>query len=223
MMKIYKIAVDGPAGVGKSSISKAVAKELGITYVDTGAMYRAVGLYCKENNVACEDAGTIMDKINIDISYDETSGQKIFLNGRDVSKDIRLGDISTYASKVAVVGEVRKKLVEIQQAMGKSKSVIMDGRDIGTKVFPDAEVKLFITASAEVRAKRRCDELSEMGENVSYDKILEEIKFRDKNDSTREIDPLKPAEDAIMVDNSVNSFEQTKDEIIKIINEKIRG
>ncbi|MBQ4110702.1 MAG: (d)CMP kinase [Clostridia bacterium] len=222
-MKIYKIAVDGPAGVGKSSISKAVAKELGITYVDTGAMYRAVGLYCKENNILCENAGTVMDKINIDISYDEEAGQKIYLNGRDVSKDIRLGDVSTYASKVAVVGEVRKKLVEIQQEIGKTKSVIMDGRDIGTKVFPDADVKLFITASAEVRAKRRCAELAEMGETVSYEKILEEIKFRDNNDSTRKIDPLKPAEDAIMVDNSVNTFEKTKEEIIKIINDKIRG
>ncbi len=215
-MKTVKIAIDGPAGVGKSSAAKAVAKELSYTYVDTGAMYRAVGVYCINNNLRAEDAKEYLDNINIDMEYND-GVQSVFLNGEDVTKKIRTPEGSIYASKVAVIKEVREKLVKMQQEMGKKTNVVMDGRDIGTKVFPDADVKIFLTASPEERARRRFLELKE---EVSYEEILRDIKFRDHNDSTREIDPLRPACDAIILDNSKLDLEGTIREILKIINEK---
>lgn len=216
-MKIVKIAIDGPAGVGKSSAAKAVAKELAFTYVDTGAMYRTVGVFCINNNLEVEEVKKYLDDINIDMEYND-GVQSVFLNGEDVTKKIRTPEGSIYASKVAVIKEVREKLVKMQQEMGKKTSVVMDGRDIGTKVFPDADVKIFLTASAEERAKRRFIELKE---EVPYDEILKDIKFRDHNDSTREIDPLRPAEDAIILDNSNLDLEGTIRKILEIINEKI--
>ena len=216
-MNIVKIAIDGPAGVGKSSAAKAVAKELAFTYVDTGAMYRTVGVYCINNNLEVEDVVKYLDDINIDMEYND-GVQSVFLNGEDVTKKIRTPEGSIYASKVAVIKEVREKLVKMQQEMGKKTSVVMDGRDIGTKVFPDADVKIFLTASAEERAKRRFIELKE---EVPYDEILKDIKFRDHNDSTREIDPLRPAEDAVILDNSDLDLEGTIRKILEIINEKI--
>ena len=216
-MNIVKIAIDGPAGVGKSSAAKAVAKELAFTYVDTGAMYRTVGVYCINNNLEVEDVVKYLDDINIDMEYND-GVQSVFLNGEDVTKKIRTPEGSIYASKVAVIKEVREKLVKMQQEMGKKTSVVMDGRDIGTKVFPDADVKIFLTASAEERAKRRFIELKE---EVPYDEILKDIKFRDHNDSTRKIDPLRPAEDAVILDNSDLDLEGTIRKILEIINEKI--
>lgn len=216
-MKIVKIAIDGPAGVGKSSAAKAVAKELDFTYVDTGAMYRTVGVFCINNNLKVEEVVKYLDDINIDMEYND-GVQSVFLNGEDVTKKIRTPEGSIYASKVAVIKEVREKLVKMQQEMGKKTSVVMDGRDIGTKVFPDADVKIFLTASAEERAKRRFIELKE---EVPYDEILKDIKFRDHNDSTREIDPLRPAEDAVILDNSDLNLEGTIRKILEIINEKI--
>ena len=204
-MKTYKIAIDGPAGVGKSSTAKAVAKKLGYIYVDTGAMYRSVGVYCINNNLQPEDVIPYLDDITIDIKY-ENDAQKVFLNGEDVTKKIRTPEGSIYASKVAVIKEVRDKLVSLQKAMGKVNNVVMDGRDIGNRVFPDADAKIFLTASAEKRADRRFEELNG---SVSYDEILRDIKFRDENDSTRKIDPLRPAPDSIIVDNSDMTLEET--------------
>lgn len=216
-MKIYKIAIDGPAGVGKSSAAKSVAKKLSFVYVDTGAMYRAVGVYCINNNIEVADVVNYLDKINIEMTYIDGK-QTVYLNGEDVSLKIRTPEGSIYASKVAVIKEVREKLVKMQQEMGKKTSVVMDGRDIGTKVFPDADVKIFLTASCEERAKRR---FLELDKKVPYEEILEDIKFRDKNDSTREIDPLRPAEDAIILDNTNLDLEGTIQKIYNIILEKI--
>lgn len=212
-----KIAIDGPAGVGKSSAAKAVAKMLSYVYVDTGAMYRAVGVYCINNNLEVDEVVNELDKITIDMKY-ENGVQSVFLNGEDVTKKIRTPEGSIYASKVAVIKEVREKLVKMQQQMGENTNVVMDGRDIGTKVFPDADVKIFLTASCEERAERRFIELDK---KVPYEEILEDIKFRDKNDSTRKIDPLKPADDAIIIDNTNIDLDGTIMKIYELVKEKI--
>ena len=216
-MKTYKIAIDGPAGVGKSSAAKKIAEKLSFTYVDTGAMYRTVGVYCINNNIEISDVVNYLDNINIEMSYIDGK-QTVYLNGEDVSLKIRTPEGSIYASKVAVIKEVREKLVKMQQGMGKKTSVVMDGRDIGTKVFPDADVKIFLTASCEERANRR---FLELDKKVPYSEILEDIKFRDKNDSTREIDPLRPAEDAIILDNTSLDLEGTVEKMYDIIKGKI--
>ena len=216
-MKTYKIAIDGPAGVGKSSTAKIVAKKLSFIYVDTGAMYRAVGVYCIKNNLQPEDVVPHLDNINIEIKYEDET-QKVYLNGEDVTKEIRTPEGSIYASKVAVIKEVRVKLVSMQQKMGETTNVVMDGRDIGNRVFPDADVKIFLTASCEERAKRRYEELNK---TVPYDEILEDIKFRDHNDSTREIDPLRHASDAVLIDNSDLTLEETVDKIYNLCIKKV--
>ena len=216
-MKTYKIAIDGPAGVGKSSTAKIVAKKLSFIYVDTGAMYRAVGVYCIKNNLQPEDVVPHLDNINIEIKYEDET-QKVYLNGEDVTKEIRTPEGSIYASKVAVIKEVRVKLVSMQQKMGETTNIVMDGRDIGNRVFPDADVKIFLTASCEKRAKRRYEELNK---TVPYDEILEDIKFRDHNDSTREIDPLRPASDAVLIDNSDLTLEETVDKIYNLCIKKV--
>ena len=216
-MKTYKIAIDGPAGVGKSSTAKIVAKKLSFIYVDTGAMYRAVGVYCIKNNLHPEDVVPHLDNINIEIKYEDET-QKVYLNGEDVTKEIRTPEGSIYASKVAVIKEVRVKLVSMQQKMGETTNVVMDGRDIGNRVFPDADIKIFLTASCEERAKRRYEELNK---TVPYDEILEDIKFRDHNDSTREIDPLRPASDAVLIDNSDLTLEETVDKIYNLCIKKV--
>lgn len=217
IMKTIKIAVDGPAGVGKSSVAKAVAKKLSYVYVDTGAMYRAAGIFCYQNNLAVEDIVPYLDEIDISIKYADDK-QLVYLNGTDVTTDIRTPEGSIYASKVAVIKEVRDKLVKMQQDMGKNTNVIMDGRDIGRRVFPDADVKIFLTASSEERAKRRYLELKE---EVPYEEILRDIKFRDENDSTRKIDPLKPTDDAVIVDNTNMNLEETIEAVLDIIKEKV--
>ena len=215
-MKTFKIAIDGPAGVGKSSTAKAVAKRLGYIYVDTGAMYRSVGVYCIKNNLQPEEVVPFLDNISIDIKY-ENDIQQVYLNGEDVTKEIRTPEGSIYASKVAVIKEVREKLVSLQKNMGNENNVVMDGRDIGNRVFPDADAKIFLTASAEKRAERR---FSELNGTVPYDEILRDIKFRDENDSTRKIDPLKPSPDSVIVDNSDMSLEETILHIYNICIEK---
>lgn len=215
-MKTVKIAIDGPAGVGKSSAAKAVAKKLSYIYVDTGAMYRAVGVYCIKNNIEVEAVVPYLDGITVDMQYKD-GVQSVYLNGEDVTAEIRTPEGSLYASKVAIIKEVREKLVKLQQEMGEKNNVVMDGRDIGTKVFPDADVKIFLTASAEERAKRRYKELNE---KIPYDEILRDIKFRDENDSTRKIDPLRPAEDALIIDNTSLDLEGTINKIYGIIKAK---
>ncbi len=217
-----KIAIDGPAGAGKSTISKAVAKKLGFIYIDTGAMYRAVGLYAVRKGVDSADKDgvvSILDGVNITLSYNE-SGQQIFLNGENVSTDIRLPEISVAASNVAVIPEVRLKLVELQRELASKNDVVMDGRDIGTYVLPDAEVKIFLTASKEERANRRYKELLEKGVKTDYESVMADMLYRDKNDSEREFAPLKPAEDSIIFDNTYISAEESVDKLCEIVSER---
>ena len=222
-MKTYIIAIDGPAGVGKSTVAKRLASELQFTYVDTGAMYRAIALYYIEKDLPVDESTVVkhLDEIEIELEYIQDV-QNIFLNGKNVTDFIRTPEVSTGSSKIAVIGDVRKKLVKLQREIGRKQNVIMDGRDIGTRVFPNADVKLFLTASCEERAKRRVLEMREKGIEISYEEILESIRFRDKNDSGREIDPLRPADDAIIIDNTYESLEQTVDRIKTIIKERLQ-
>ena len=218
---MIKVAIDGPAGAGKSSIAKAVAKGLGFVYIDTGAMYRAVAVYAIENGIEITESSftdEVLDKIQIDISYDE-DGQKIFLCKKDVSERIRMADASIGASNVATIPKVRLKLVDLQRKLAQKSSVIMDGRDIGTYVLPDAEVKIFLTASVEERAKRRLKELIQKGQEADFEKVKRDIEYRDKNDSEREFAPLKQAEDAVLVDSSDMTIEEVIEKITKIIEE----
>lgn len=215
-----KVAIDGPAGAGKSSIAKAVSKKLGFVYIDTGAMYRAVAVYAIENGIEIKEENftkEVLDAIKIDIAYEDGT-QKIFLLGKDVSERIREADVSIGASNVAVIPAVRLKLVELQRTLAEKTSVIMDGRDIGTYVLPDAEVKIFLTASSDVRARRRLLEMEEKGMEADFETVKRDIEYRDKNDSEREFAPLRKAEDAVLVDTS----DMTIDEVIERITEIIR-
>lgn len=215
-----KVAIDGPAGAGKSSIAKAVSKKLGFVYIDTGAMYRAVAVYAIENGIEIKEenfTSQVLDEIKIDITYEDGT-QKIFLLGKDVSERIREADASIGASNVAVIPAVRLKLVELQRTLAEKTSVIMDGRDIGTYVLPDAEVKIFLTASSDVRARRRLLEMKEKGMEADFETVKRDIEYRDKNDSEREFAPLRQAEDAVLVDTS----DMTIDEVIERITEIIR-
>ncbi len=218
---MIRVAIDGPAGAGKSSIAKAVAKKLGFVYIDTGAMYRAVAVYAIENGIEIAEnsfTADVLDKIQIDISYDE-NGQKIFLCNKDVSERIRLSDASIGASNVATIPAVRLKLVELQRALAKKSSVIMDGRDIGTYVLPDAEVKIFLTASVEERAKRRYLEMMQKGLKAQLEEVKKDIEYRDKNDSERKFAPLKQADDAVLVDTSDLTIDEVIEKITNIIEE----
>ena len=211
-----KIAIDGPAGSGKSSVSKEVAKKLGFTYIDTGAMYRAVGLAVVNYGFNTKDKEKVLSILDdIDITLENSNdGQKIFLNGKDVSDEIRLPIISVAASNVAVIPEVRLKLVELQRELAKTCSVVMDGRDIGTYVLPDAELKIFLTASVEERARRRYKELCEKGVECDYESVKADMEYRDKNDSGREMAPLKAADDGIIVDTTNLTIDETIERIV---------
>lgn len=220
---MYKIAIDGPGGAGKSTVAKAVAAALKITYVDTGALYRTIGLYVKQKKVDPSDAPAVMallPEIHIELLYRDGT-QHILLNGEDVGDSIRTQEISMYASKVSAYPAVRDFLFSTQRDIAKTQSVIMDGRDIGTVIFPDAEVKIFMTATAENRAERRYKELIDRGVPADYEVILEEIKTRDRNDSTRATAPLKQADDAILLDNTGFKLEESVDAVLKIIAEKL--
>ncbi len=221
-MGIFNVAIDGPAGAGKSSISKEVAKKLGFVYVDTGAMYRACGVYALENNISIEEQSIIphLDDINIDITYKE-DGQHVMLNGVDVSQRIREQDATIASSKIAVIPSVRLKLVELQRKIAFSKSVIMDGRDIGTYVLPNADLKIYLTASVAERAKRRYLEMLQKGMKCEISKVIEDIEFRDQNDSQREFAPLRQAEDAVLVDSSDMTYEEACDVIYTLIKDKL--
>jgi len=210
------VAIDGPAGAGKSTIAKAIAKKMGYVYVDTGAMYRAMGLYFLRAGISSDDEAkiaSVVDDINVSIKY-EDGAQHVILNGEDVTGLIRTEEVGNMASASSVYAPVRTKLVALQQELAKTTDVIMDGRDIGTVVLPNADVKVFLTASVECRAKRRYDELFAKGENPDFDKIAKDIEERDYRDSHREISPLKQAEDAILVDSSDMTIEQVVDTII---------
>lgn len=215
MKDIYKIAIDGPSGAGKSTIAKAVAKKLGIDYVDTGAMYRAVGYKASSLAVPPEDSEAIK-KLLDDTDIDFVNGD-IVLDGTVVNDKIRTPEISKAASIYSAIPEVREKLVEIQRGMGVRKSVIMDGRDIGTNVFKDAEYKIFLTASAEERAERRFEELTAKGQSVSFDEVLRDIEKRDHDDMTRSLNPLRKAEDAVEVDTTGLSIDEVIERVLKEI------
>ena len=220
---MINIAIDGPAGAGKSTISKKVAKELGFAYIDTGAMFRAVALYVLNkggNPKDGESVNTFLDEIDIDIKGGE-NGNLIILNGEDVSGKIRTPEVSMGASDVGKIPEVRKKLLELQRKIAANTNVVMDGRDIGTYVLPDAQVKIFLTASAEMRARRRLAELVEKGEDVTYDEVLKDMIKRDENDSKREIAPLMQAADAILVDTTHLTLEKSIEKVFQTVKENI--
>lgn len=217
-MRKITIAIDGFSSCGKSTMAKDLAKEIGYIYIDSGAMYRAVTLYCLRNNLFNDDGGidaVALEKHigDIKISFrlnDITSRPETLLNGENVETEIRTMEVSSKVSIVAALGFVRESLVKLQQEMGKNKGIVMDGRDIGTVVFPDAELKIFVIASAEIRAKRRYDELTAKGQTVSYEEILANVVERDRIDQTREISPLRKADDAIVLDNSDMSIPEQK-------------
>lgn len=222
------IAIDGFSSTGKSTIAKQLAKKLHYIYVDTGAMYRAVTLYAMQHEYINEcyfykdKLIENLNKINLTFHFNDKLGfAEIFLNSVNVEKDIRTLEVSNFVSKIAEVPEVRKKLVEQQQELGKNKGVVMDGRDIGTVVFPNAELKFFITASADKRAKRRFDELIKKGDKVTYNEILKNVESRDHIDSTREDSPLVKADDAIEIDNSDLSLTEQFDKIYRIVQHKL--
>ena len=218
-MDYISIAIDGPAGAGKSSVSKAAAKQLGYVYIDTGAMYRAVALYAIEHNINTksnpEKLISRLDDIDIAIKYFDDA-QHVFLNGRDVSGEIRVSEVSAGASAAAAVPEVRKKLVALQQEMAKNDNVIMDGRDICTSVLPNAQVKVFLTASAESRAKRRYKEMCEKGLECDLATIKSEIMQRDKNDCERAESPLRQAQDAVLLDTTELSFDESVEALLAL-------
>ncbi len=221
-MPNVKIALDGPGGAGKSSVAKAVAKKLGIFYVDTGAMYRTVGLYMKEHGIAPEDTASVVAALpDVSLSVSLVDGKQILcLDGKEIGEEIRTPEISMYASRVSAIPEVRSFLLDTQRRLADEQSVIMDGRDIGTVIFPDAEVKIFLTASPEARAKRRYDELIAKGTAVTYEDVLKEMNERDRNDSSRAIAPLRPADDAVLLDTSNLDFEGSVSAVTEIIARK---
>ena len=224
MAKTYSIAIDGPAGAGKSTIAKRLAKELGYQYVDTGAIYRTVAYFLDLWGVSPKDIDGItryIDELTIGIEYDEDGLQHMIMNGMDVTADIRTQEISQKASLVSAHAIVRDMLLDMQRDVAKQYNVIMDGRDIGTVVLPKANVKIFLTASAEVRAKRRTDELTAKGQKANYNQILKEIQQRDYQDTHREVAPLKLARDSIKVDTSEMDIEQVIAEIKAIVGKKI--
>ena len=224
MAKTYSIAIDGPAGAGKSTIAKRLAKELGYQYVDTGAIYRTVAYFLDLWGVSPKDIDGVtryIDELTIGVTYDEDGVQHMIMNGMDVTDDIRTQDISQKASLVSAHAIVRDMLLDMQRDVAKQYNVIMDGRDIGTVVLPKANVKIFLTASAEVRAKRRTEELTAKGQKANYNQILKEIQQRDYQDTHREVAPLKLARDSIKVDTSEMDLDQVIAEIKAIVGKKI--
>lgn len=229
-MKKINIAIDGYSSTGKSTIAKQLATKLGYIYVDTGAMYRAVTLYAMQhdfiNNLYFDEKGFIfsLDKIHLNFKFNVNLGfAEIYLNGINVENEIRRIDVSNFVSTIAAVSEVRTKLVEQQQEMGKNKGIVMDGRDIGTVVFPDAELKIFMTASSDIRAKRRFDELYSKGEQVTLNEVKDNIELRDHIDTTRLDSPLVQAEDAVLFDNSFLSKEAQFEKLLCLVNDKLKA
>ena len=228
MNKKITIAIDGFSSTGKSTLAKQVAKELGYVYVDTGAMYRAVTYYAMLNNLVSEDflekenLVSQLSKIQLQFQFNPTLGfAEMYLNGENVEQAIRTIEVSRNVSRIAEISEVRAKLVEQQQAMGKNKAIVMDGRDIGTVVFPDAELKLFMNASAATRARRRFDELLEKGQSVTFEEVLQNVQQRDYIDTHREDSPLVKADDAIEIDNSAMSKKEQFELVMQLVAEKL--
>lgn len=218
---MIQIAIDGPGGAGKSTVSRAVAEKLGIVYVDTGALYRTIGYYVKSKEINPHDESAVsacLNDISIEVRYTD-GAQHVFLNGTDLGDRIRTPEMSMYASAVSSLPSVRTFLLETQKEIARKNSVIMDGRDIGTVILPHADVKIYLTASAECRAKRRYDELIAKGQTVSYESVLREMNERDTADSTRKLAPAKAAKDALILDNTGMTLEQSVNAIIQIIQE----
>ncbi len=222
---MINVAIDGPAGAGKSTVARGAAKELGYIYVDTGALYRTVALAAERNGVlqSAEKTEQMLDDITVNLAFDGSGAQCVYLNGEDVSALIRTPEISMAASNVSKIPAVRAFLLGIQRDIAAKNNVIMDGRDIATVVLPDAQVKIFLTASPECRAERRYKELLEKGENVKYGDVLADVNARDYQDSHREIAPLKPAEDSFVADTTGKSLPQSVEMIVSVIKEKING
>ena len=220
---MINVAIDGPAGAGESTVARAAAKELGYIYVDTGALYRAVGVYGLRRGIPTDNGekiSAILPEIKVELNFID-GVQHVFLNGDDVSEEIRLPEASMAASNVSAIPLVRAFLFDLQREIAAKNNCIMDGRDIGTVVLPDAKVKIFLTADDEERAMRRYKELKEKGSNVSFQEVLDDLRVRDYNDSHREIAPLKPAEDSVTVNTTGMNLEESVEKIVSIIKEKM--
>ncbi len=223
-MRFYSVAIDGPAGAGKSTVARAAAKTLGFVYADTGAIYRTVGYHMDFLGIGPRDTDGVtrlLADANIAIEYDAEGAQHMILNGRDVTGEIRTPEMSRIASEISAQKAVRDYLLEMQRDLARSHSVVMDGRDIGTVVLPNADVKIFLTASAEVRARRRYEELAAKGEKVSYEQVLEEHRRRDEQDANRKIAPLRQAKDAVRLDTSNDTVEQAVAAVVRLVREKL--
>ena len=223
-MKYQSIAIDGPSGAGKSTLAKQLARELGFLYVDTGAIYRTVGLFAKQENADPDDSQSVaalLSRLDIRMAYDGDGLQRMYLNGADVTDDIRRNEISYYASRVSALPEVRAFLLDMQRRLAREHNVIMDGRDIGTVVLPDADLKIYLTADAADRAHRRYLELLERGEQVDEAQILRDVVERDEHDIHRTVSPLKKAEDAVVVDTTGNSREESYSQLLTVIRDKL--
>lgn len=225
-MKYVSIAIDGPAGAGKSTMARAVARDLGYVYVDTGAIYRTVGYHMSMMGIGPKDVDGVtrmINDVNLSITYDEDGLQHMILNGYDVTAEIRTQEMSDYASKLSALKVVRDYLLEVQRELARTHNVVMDGRDIGTVVLPQADVKIFLTAAPEVRAERRLLELRQKGGKETFEKVLREIQERDERDASRPIAPLKPAEDSVLLDTSALSIEQAVAAMKQIIKARLVG
>jgi cytidylate kinase len=222
-MSTIRVAIDGPSGAGKSTLARSAAGKLGFVYVDTGAIYRTIGLYVFQNHIDPEDGEAVpaaLESIYVDLRYDGEGRQQMLLNGRDVSQDIRLPEISRFASAVSALPAVRTHLLELQRALGRVHNVIMDGRDIGTVVLPDAEVKIYLTAAPRARAERRCRELERRGTPQPFEEVLRDIEARDWRDIHRAAAPLRMAEDAVLLDTTGLDFQESEKALLDIIRER---
>ncbi len=222
-MSTIRVAIDGPSGAGKSTLARAAADRLGFRYVDTGAIYRTIALFAQERGMKFDDADGIalaLPESRVELRYDEAGEQRMLLDGRDVSEAIRRPEISEHASDVAKIPAVRDFLMEMQRSLARTHDVIMDGRDIGTVVLPDAEVKVFLTASVEIRAKRRTLELARRGTPEPYEAVLQKARDRDYQDTHRAAAPLRQAEDAVLLDTSALDFQQSLEALLEIIRER---
>ncbi len=225
-MNTIRIAIDGPSGAGKSTLARAIAGKLGYLYVDTGAIYRTVGYYARGRGLDLKDGEAVaaaLPEVAVEMAYGEDGLQHMLLNGEDVTEAIRLPEISLCASAVSAHPGVRAFLLEMQRKLAREHSVIMDGRDIGTVVLPDAEVKIFLTASPEARARRRCLELERRGTPQPYQEVLREIEERDRNDTNRSVAPLRQADDAVLLDTTALDFQESEAALLAIIRERTGG
>lgn len=222
---MVNVAIDGPAGAGKSTVARGAAKELGYIYVDTGALYRTVALAAQREKILGDEKKIcdMLSSVKVELKFDEAGEQRVYLNGEDVSSLIRTPEISMAASSVSQIPAVREFLLELQRSIARENNVIMDGRDIGTVVLPNADVKIFLFASPECRAERRYKELIEKGENVKYEDVLKDVNDRDYQDSHRKIAPLKPTDESVMADTTGKALPESIEMVVSVIKEKING